>query len=87
MAKNDRTRDLLLDNGDMLYNQNQQISNIVKTLEQTSETANNTAIKLKEQDDKIINIANTVWCWLRDVPRTKTSRRRTGEWTRTPRCW
>lgn len=73
----------MLQNGNMLSEQNNQITNIIQTLEQTSETAQMTAVKLREQDQKIQNIAATVNLYL--THRTKTFKRKTeeqkGRWT------
>ncbi|CAD8120272.1 unnamed protein product [Paramecium sonneborni] len=54
-----KSKELLLDNNNMLYNQNQQIENIVSTLAQTNQTAAVVQEKLNDQGEKIQNIANT----------------------------
>ncbi|CAD8208004.1 unnamed protein product [Paramecium octaurelia] len=54
-----KSKELLLDNNNMLYNQNQQIENIVTTLAQTNQTAATVQEKLLDQGEKIQNIANT----------------------------
>jgi hypothetical protein len=73
----------------MLYEQNKQIGNIIRTLEVTNETATSTAMKLKEQDVKIQNIADTVYLRGHSIftrSRTKRYRGRIDVWTRTPTC-
>ncbi|CAK63767.1 unnamed protein product (macronuclear) [Paramecium tetraurelia] len=54
-----KSKELLLDNNNMLYNQNQQIENIVTTLAQTNQTAAIVQEKLLDQGEKIVGIANT----------------------------
>lgn len=60
MSNKDKSKELLLDNNQMLYDQNNQINNIITTLEQTSDTANLVTNKLNDQNQKIINIGDTV---------------------------
>ncbi|CAD8205011.1 unnamed protein product [Paramecium pentaurelia] len=54
-----KSKELLLDNNNMLYNQNQQIGNIVSTLAQTNQVAAVVQEKLNDQGEKIQTIATT----------------------------
>ncbi|CAD8111854.1 unnamed protein product [Paramecium primaurelia] len=54
-----KSKELLLDNNNMLYNQNQQIENIVSTLAQTNQVAAVVQDKLNDQGEKIQTIATT----------------------------
>lgn len=55
-----RERELLLKNGNMLTQQNDQLLNITRTLDMTHQTAMTTAVQLKDQERKIVVIHRTV---------------------------